>query len=198
MDVVSTSNEVPREISVREERREQESSLNWTWLLAVLLFVLAIVIILFLWKPHCFKSQEITQNPSPSIEEKKENSNLSKETQSSLTKEDLKKLKFGFQKGKAELTPESLTTIDKISELLQKESSIRLKIIGHSCDVGSKSFNQKISLARADLIKNLLVQKNIDPTRIVTEGKGEKEPISPNDTEENRAKNRRVEFQIIE
>lgn len=200
MDAVSTSNEVPEEISVREEIRERESSFKWTWLLVLLLFFFVIVIILFLWKPQCSKSQEITQNPNPFIEDKKEDSSLlqNEETQNSLSKEYLKKLRFEFQKGKAELTPDSLETIDKIAELLKRESSIRLKIIGHSCDVGSKNFNQKISLARADLIKNLLVQKSIEPSRVLTEGKGEKEPLFPNDTEENRAKNRRVEFQIIE
>ncbi|MDC0643988.1 OmpA family protein [Crocinitomicaceae bacterium] len=67
------------------------------------------------------------------------------------------------------------------------------KIIGHTSSEGSNATNRKLSLDRANAIKNYLVKNGIDTNKLETEGKGSREPIYPNDTEENRQKNRRVE-----
>jgi OOP family OmpA-OmpF porin len=63
--------------------------------------------------------------------------------------------------------------------------------------VGSDSYNQKLSMRRAQAVKAFLVSKGIDKTRVYTEGKGEKQPVADNKTKEGRAKNRRVEIEVV-
>lgn len=182
-------------------KREKQNKQNLK-LLFIFLIILAVVIFLIFWQPKCSGQENLSENPNKlekhqevqvPIQQKEETSK-----KSSFTKEDLLKTKFEFKKGTVDLTPESLETIKKISELLKTDTNLKIKIIGHSCDLGSESFNNKISLKRAETVRNLLVSENIPPERILIEGKGNREPILPNDTEENRSKNRRVEFQLVE
>jgi len=69
--------------------------------------------------------------------------------------------------------------------------------VGHTDAVGTDGYNQKLSIRRADAVKNFLVSKGIEKNRIYTEGKGEKQPVADNKTSEGRAKNRRVEVEVV-
>ena len=68
---------------------------------------------------------------------------------------------------------------------------------GHTDSVGSDAYNQALSIRRANAVKNYLVSKGIAAERVYVEGKGEKQPVATNKTAEGRAKNRRVEIEVV-
>jgi len=96
------------------------------------------------------------------------------------------------------LLPESDAEINMLFELLQNNLSVKIQIVGHTDNVGKPEDNQVLSLQRANAVKNVLVNKNIDPNRILTDGKGQDIPIDTNETAEGRKNNRRTEFIIIQ
>ena len=88
----------------------------------------------------------------------------------------------------------------KLDDLVGKIKGISLEVIiavGHTDSVGSDSYNQKLSVKRAEAVKAYLVTKGIEKNRVYTEGKGEKQPVADNKTSEGRAKNRRVEIEVV-
>jgi OOP family OmpA-OmpF porin len=88
----------------------------------------------------------------------------------------------------------------KLDDLVSKVKGINLEVIiavGHTDSVGTDAYNQKLSVRRAEAVKAYLVTKGIEKNRIYTEGKGEKQPIADNATKEGRAKNRRVEIEVV-
>lgn len=88
----------------------------------------------------------------------------------------------------------------KLDDLVSKVKGINLEVIiavGHTDSVGSDAYNQKLSVRRAEAVKAYLVSKGIEKNRIYTEGKGEKQPVASNKTNEGRAKNRRVEIEVV-
>ena len=119
---------------------------------------------------------------------------------------DLKKMNAGekivlknilFNTGKATLKPGSFPTLDKLAELLKKNPDIKVEVSGHTDNVGSASYNKKLSKQRALAVKNYLVSKGIEQQRIVAVGYGFEQPVAGNTTPEGRAKNRRVEMKIL-
>jgi OOP family OmpA-OmpF porin len=102
-----------------------------------------------------------------------------------------------FDFGKSVLKPEGKAKLD---DLVSKVKSISLEVViavGHTDAVGSDTYNQKLSVARSEAVKAYLVSKGIDKNRIYTEGKGETSPVADNKTKEGRAKNRRVEIEVV-
>lgn len=102
-----------------------------------------------------------------------------------------------FDTGKAVLKPEGKAKLD---DLVGKVKSISLEVIiavGHTDSVGSDVSNQKLSVKRAEAVKAYLVSKGIEKNRVYTEGKGEKQPVADNKTKEGKAKNRRVEIEVV-
>ena len=102
-----------------------------------------------------------------------------------------------FDSDKAVLKPESQA---KLTDLVEKTKAVNLEVViavGHTDAVGTDGYNQKLSIRRADAVKNFLVSKGIEKNRIYTEGKGEKQPVADNKTSEGRAKNRRVEVEVV-
>ena len=88
----------------------------------------------------------------------------------------------------------------KLDDLVGKLSGITLEVIiavGHTDWIGTDAYNQKLSVRRAEAVKAYLVSKGIEANRIYTEGKGEKQPAADNRTKEGRAKNRRVEIEVV-
>ena len=88
----------------------------------------------------------------------------------------------------------------KLDDLAAKVKGINLEVviaIGHTDSVGSDAYNQKLSVRRAESVKAYLVSKGVEPNRIYTEGKGEKQPVASNKTKDGSQKNRRVEIEII-
>jgi OOP family OmpA-OmpF porin len=102
-----------------------------------------------------------------------------------------------FDFDKATLKPAGKAKLD---DLVGKVKGINLEVIiavGHTDSVGSDAYNQKLSVKRAESVKAYLVSKGIEKNRIYTEGKGEKQPVADNKTNEGRAKNRRVEIEVV-
>ena len=88
----------------------------------------------------------------------------------------------------------------KLDDLVGKIKGINLEVIiavGHTDAVGSDASNQKLSVRRSEAVKAYLVSKGIEKNRVYTEGKGEKQPVADNKTAEGRAKNRRVEIEVV-
>lgn len=117
-----------------------------------------------------------------------------KKTIEQVLKDVFSNLEFEFNK--AVILDSSFVYLDELADVLKK-TNWNLKLSGYTDNVGSESSNLKLSQNRANSVKNYLVNKGIDPNKIEAVGYGENNPIAPNDTAENRAKNRRVEFLII-
>jgi OOP family OmpA-OmpF porin len=102
-----------------------------------------------------------------------------------------------FDFDKSVLKPEGKAKLD---DLVSKLKGINLEVIiaiGHTDSIGSDAYNLKLSVRRAEAVKAYLVSKGIEPNRIYTEGKGKAQPIADNRTAEGRAKNRRVEIEVV-
>lgn len=98
-----------------------------------------------------------------------------------------------FETGKATLTAESYARLDAVVEYMTHKKSARIKISGHTDNVGNKKANKKLSQKRADAVRDYVLSKGIDAGRIAAVGYGDEKPIAPNDTREGRQKNRRIE-----
>jgi outer membrane protein OmpA-like peptidoglycan-associated protein len=103
-----------------------------------------------------------------------------------------------FELNSSYLTKEAKRTLEKAFRALRVNPDVQVKIVGHTDNIGSKKYNDWISLRRANRVKSWLVSKGISATRITTAGVGFSEPIAPNNTPEGRAKNRRIEFHVEE
>ena len=102
-----------------------------------------------------------------------------------------------FDFDKSVLKPEAKAKLD---DLVSKTGGINLEVIiavGHTDSVGTDAYNQKLSVQRSEAVKAYLVSKNVEKNRVYTEGKGEKQPVADNKTTEGRAKNRRVEIEVV-
>ena len=102
-----------------------------------------------------------------------------------------------FDFDKSVLKPDSAA---KLADLVEKTKGVSLEVIiavGHTDIVGKDAYNQKLSIARAEAVKSFLVSKGIERNRVYTEGKGSNQPVADNKTSEGRAKNRRVEVEVV-
>jgi len=100
-----------------------------------------------------------------------------------------------FQTGKASIKPSSYPSLDRVAALLQAKG-FSLKLAGHTDNVGTDSKNMILSKDRAESVKQYLVSKGANPSRIEATGYGETQPIASNKTAAGRQKNRRVEFTL--
>ncbi len=103
-----------------------------------------------------------------------------------------------FEFGKYELLEDSYSELNRVDRLLAEHPRMRIEIDGHTDDVGTSQANQVLSLNRAKAVSDYLLSKGIAKKRLIVKGYGQTKPLAPNDTEENRQKNRRVEFRIVE
>jgi OOP family OmpA-OmpF porin len=88
----------------------------------------------------------------------------------------------------------------KLDDLVSKVAGVNLEVViavGHTDAVGGDSYNQRLSVRRAEAVKAYLVSKGIEANRVYTEGKGKAQPVADNSTREGRAKNRRVEVEVV-
>ena len=106
----------------------------------------------------------------------------------------LNNLYFDYDSDK--ILPNSYAEIERLSLFLKRNKQIKIEIIGHTDNQGSKSYNLDLSRRRANALMNALIQKGISADRLSAQGKGSEAPIATNDTEEGRAQNRRVEIII--
>ncbi len=99
-----------------------------------------------------------------------------------------------FEFNKAVIKSESFPILDAVKDVLVGNPQITLEIQGHTDNVGQAGYNLKLSQSRADACRTYLVKKGISPARLTAKGYGMTQPIVPNNTEPNRALNRRVQF----
>ena len=99
-----------------------------------------------------------------------------------------------FESGKATITPDSYISLMKVVDIMETFTEATFEIVGHTDNVGDKEKNMQLSADRAASVKNFLVEKGINESRIVTSGKGDTQPVASNKTPEGRAQNRRIEF----
>ena len=102
-----------------------------------------------------------------------------------------------FDFDKAVLKPEGKA---KLADLTSKIKDMNLEVIiavGHTDSIGTDAYNQKLSIRRAEAVKAYLVSQGIETNRVYTEGKGEKQPVADNKSAAGRAKNRRVEIEVV-
>ena len=102
-----------------------------------------------------------------------------------------------FQTGKSIIKASSYSSLDKVAELMKKRTDFKLLIEGHTDNVGRAAANMSLSQNRALAVKNYLISRGIDATRLIAKWYGETKPIATNDTPEGRQKNRRVEMSIV-
>ncbi|MCR4920558.1 MAG: OmpA family protein [Bacteroidaceae bacterium] len=99
-----------------------------------------------------------------------------------------------FDTGKATIKPESTGEINRITKIMTDDATIKFEVQGHCDNTGTDALNDKLSQQRAEAIVAALVANGISADRLSAAGKGSKQPIADNATDEGRAKNRRVEF----
>ena len=102
-----------------------------------------------------------------------------------------------FATGSSALNAESQA---KLADLVDKTKAVNLEVIiavGHTDITGSAALNQRLSVQRAESVKKFLVGKGVEANRVYTEGKGAANPVADNKTAEGRAKNRRVEVEVV-
>lgn len=102
-----------------------------------------------------------------------------------------------FDFNKTALKPEGKAKLD---DLADKVKGLNLEVViavGHTDSVGSDAYNDKLSVKRSEAVKSYLAGKGIDASKIYTEGKGKKQPVADNKSAEGRAKNRRVEIEVV-
>ncbi len=102
-----------------------------------------------------------------------------------------------FDFDKAVLKKEGKAQLDELTSKLQGLNLEVIIAVGHTDSIGTDAYNQKLSIRRAEAVKNYLKSKGIEASRIYTEGKGEKQPVADNKTAAGRAKNRRVEIEVV-
>lgn len=101
-----------------------------------------------------------------------------------------------FETNRFELSPASVTELDKLVSLLQENPTIKIEIGGHTDNVGKAADNLTLSDHRAKAVVDYLLTKKIDPARLSAKGYGMTQPVADNNTTEGRALNRRTEMKI--
>ena len=100
-----------------------------------------------------------------------------------------------FDVNSENIKPTSYGVVKEIADVLQQNTGIKVKIVGHTDSDGSDASNLELSEKRSAAVKDMLINEfGIDDSRVETDGKGEKEPVADNQTKEGKAANRRVEF----
>ena len=103
-----------------------------------------------------------------------------------------------FEYNSAALTKDSQSGIQMLADFLKRNPNLKVELAGHTDNVGSESYNKKLSADRAEVVRQALVGNGIDETRLTAKGYGSSQPLAPNDSEEHRAMNRRTEMIIMD
>ena len=102
-----------------------------------------------------------------------------------------------FDSGRSSLKPEATTILDQVAALARKYAGVTISVNGHTDGDGSDAANLALSQARADTVRQALIDRGIPAEQLVAQGFGESQPVAPNDTPENKALNRRVVFSVV-
>jgi outer membrane protein OmpA-like peptidoglycan-associated protein len=102
-----------------------------------------------------------------------------------------------FEANEATLQPASFFELDRVVAFMQENPLVNIEIGGHTDNTGTEALNLKLSADRAKAVKNYLVEKGIEPSRLFSRGYGSKFPVASNTQEEGRSKNRRTELRVV-
>ena len=102
-----------------------------------------------------------------------------------------------FEREKAALDPASLGELGQLLGMLRDNPALRLEIGGHTDSDGSEAYNDELSTRRANAVVDHLVNNGIPGERLVAKGYGASQPLVPNDSDENKARNRRTEMRVL-
>ena len=103
-----------------------------------------------------------------------------------------------FEYNSSDLTEDSQSGIQVLTDFLKRNPDLKVELAGHTDDIGNTAYNQKLSSDRANVVREALIAKGIEATRLTAKGYGASKPLYPNDSDEHRASNRRTEMIIIE
>ena len=103
-----------------------------------------------------------------------------------------------FVPGSADIDPKSFVVLNKAADVFRKFPDVRVEISGHTDNVGNEAMNTNLSRRRAESVKAWFVKNGVVPTRLVAVGHGPTKPIADNKTKDGKAKNRRVEFKLVQ
>lgn len=106
------------------------------------------------------------------------------------------RLNINFEYDSAKVDAGSFELVEKYADFLNRYTNYSTKIIGHTDSIGSEAYNQKLSQRRASSVRDMLIVKGVDASRVSAVGKGELEPVADNATAEGRAQNRRIEAEL--
>ena len=104
---------------------------------------------------------------------------------------------INFETNSSTLNPSSYEELDMLVDNLKMNSDIKIELSAHTDDIGADAYNFKLSDQRAAAVAEYLIAKGIAKSRIISKGYGKTQPLVPNTSDENRAKNRRVELKVI-
>ena len=104
---------------------------------------------------------------------------------------------LNFDTATTRLTPESNPTVTDLIAIMKCYPNMQVELDGHTDNTGDPEANKKLSVDRANAIRDLLVSGGIDSSRITTQGFGADKPIASNDTEDGKARNRRTELVVV-
>ena len=102
-----------------------------------------------------------------------------------------------FDVNKFELKEKSITELDKVIRFLNENPKIRVEISGHTDNAGTPAYNLQLSQKRAQSVANYLALHGVEAGHLIQKGYGASQPLKPNDTEENKQVNRRIEFRVV-
>ena len=105
---------------------------------------------------------------------------------------------MSFDVGRANVKRNLAQVLDKVAEGLRSAAAASVRVVGHTDNTGSEEGNERLSVSRADSVRNHLVGRGVSTTAITTDGRGSREPLADNATPAGRAQNRRVEIFVAE
>lgn len=105
-------------------------------------------------------------------------------------------LRLAYPKKGADVDPQLGASLEAVARFLKDNPGAELEIIGHTCNIGQHPDNDRLSLERADAVRDYLVARGVARRRLNTIGLGEREPIASNSSDAGRIRNRRVEFRV--
>ncbi|NDJ57118.1 OmpA family protein [Enterobacteriaceae bacterium 4M9] len=103
-----------------------------------------------------------------------------------------------FKTNSAQLEPQSEEQLNNIANILRAWDKVKIKLGGYTDNTGTEEFNMKLSQQRADSVRLSLIERGVSPERVTAEGYGSAHPVVPNDSAENRARNRRIDINVTE
>jgi outer membrane protein OmpA-like peptidoglycan-associated protein len=201
----------PTPYAVSEPRRE---ATGMKWLPVLLLALLALGLLMFLRNRHpaatvgnvaetarnAMASVTLPGGVNLSVPEGSINYNLSHylADSSATAPRNFVFDHLNFESASTQLTPDSQQTITGLAAVLKAYPNVQAQLAGFTDNTGAADANQQLSLARANAVRDQLVQQGVNANRLSTAGYGQDRPIASNDTDEGRLKNRRLELTVLQ